>query len=289
MTCVKDANRLRRDNGTTYKEVPMETLLRMPVKEVIGRYPAAGSILDAFGIGCVPCSVGTCQLNDILEIHALTPEDETALLARIAAIVSPGRVIESPTTRAGRRRSSAPGGYSPAVKRLVDEHVLIMRFVALVPDLIGRLDIESAPGRRTILDGVDFIRTFADRCHHAKEEEILFSFFDPDLEILKAMLEDHRRGRACVKEVLDALERGDRDGAVSGLAGYATILGDHIRKEDGILYPWMDRVLSTHQVGEIFARFDEADERFAGVRAKAEAFVVTLEDQFSPRGAEVSQ
>lgn len=267
----------------------METLLRMPIKAVIGRHPAAGLILDAFGIGCVPCSVGTCLLSDIVEIHGLSPEDETALLSQIAAVVAPGRVIESPETGAGRRRSTRPGGYSPAVKRLVDEHMLIKRFVALVPDLIGRLDVASEPGRRTILNGVDFIRTFADGCHHAKEEEILFPFFDPDLGILKAMRDDHRRGRGCVRDLLDALERRDRDGAAASLAGYATILIDHIRKEDGILYPWMDRKLTTHQVGEIYARFDEADGRLAGMRAKYEAFVVTLEDQLSPQGAEVSQ
>ena len=267
----------------------METLLRTPVKELIGRHPAAGLILDAFGIGCVPCSVGTCLLGDIVEIHGLSPEDESALLSRIAAVVSPGRVVESPETGAGRRRSTSRGNRSPAVKRLVDEHTLIKRFIAIVPDLIERLDVESARGRQMIVDGVDFVRTFADRCHHAKEEEILFSFLDPDLDILKAMLDDHRRGRARVKDLLDALERRDRDGAAASLAGYATILTDHIRKEDDILYPWVDRILSTHQIGEIYARFDEADERFAGMRANYEAFVVTLEAQFSPRGAQVSQ
>jgi len=37
------------------------------------------------------------------------------------------------------------------------------------------------------LDGVDFIRSYADKYHHAREEEILFKYFDEDMAILKVM------------------------------------------------------------------------------------------------------
>jgi len=101
---------------------------------------------------------------------------------------------------------------------------------------------------------VDFIRSYADRFHHAKEEDILFACFDPGLDILKAMHEDHDRGRAHVRGVVEALEQGDREGVAAHLAGYAGVLSEHIKKEDEILYPWMDRNLSVRQVGELFAR-----------------------------------
>ena len=41
------------------------------------------------------------------------------------------------------------------------------------------------------LDAVDFIRSYADRFHHAKEEELLFACFDEELDILKAMHESY--------------------------------------------------------------------------------------------------
>lgn len=257
----------------------MERYLRSPIKELIDRFPALGKILEDRAIGCVPCSVGTCLLSDIVEIHNLTDDEEQELMARIASVVLPGQPAAVP-----RRRREGPAGprrvsYSPPMKMLVDEHRVILRFVALVPALIATLDVESEEGRRRLLDAVDFIRSYADRFHHAKEEEILFARFDAGLEILQAMHEDHRRGRGCVQGMLDALERGDAEGVADALAGYAEVLTEHIRKEDEILYRWMDRNLSTRQVGELYSSFREVDERLLDARKRHEGFVGKLETQ----------
>jgi hemerythrin-like domain-containing protein len=268
---------------------PMEKHRKTPIKEMIDRFPQVGAILEDFGIGCVPCSVGTCLFSDILEIHNLAPGDEEALMARIAGVVAPGQTVRLPET--GKSRPSRPVGiaYSPPMKRLVEEHALIKRFLVLVPEIAGRLDLESEGDRELISRGVDFIRGYADRYHHAKEEDILFGCFDPELDILKAMHEDHRRGRDRVKGILDSLERRDGEGVSENLHGYAEILSEHIKKEDEILYPWMDRNLSTRKVGELFAAFREVDERFREAREGYEAFVEKLEDQFLARSAEVSR
>lgn len=265
----------------------MENHLGMPVKETIERFPRVGAILEEFGIGCVPCSAGTCRLSDVVEIHNLSPGDETALLHRIAAVIAPGRRPNLPA-----RKESAPGrsraiALSPPMKRLVDEHTRIKRFIALVPRIVSRLDVASEEGREQVLRGVDFIRNYADRYHHAKEEDILFGYFPPELDILRTMLEDHRRGRARVQGILDALERRDGAEVAANLSGYAGILTEHIRKEDEILYPWMDRNLSTRQVGEIHAKFREADGRFPDATEKYEGLVGRLEATFHARSAEV--
>ncbi|NJD61957.1 MAG: hypothetical protein FIA93_04465 [Deltaproteobacteria bacterium] len=267
----------------------METPLKTPIKEVINRFPPVGAILEEFGIGCVPCSVGTCLLGDVVEIHNLSPADEDDLMMRIASVVSPGQAIRRPDSERGRTAKPRKLTYSPPLKRLVDEHKLILRFIAMVPEIAGRVDLESGEGREEILAAVDFIRRYADRYHHAKEEDILFACFDPDLDILKAMHEDHRQGRACVQGVLDALERGDTDGVVENLHGYAGILTEHIKKEDEILYPWMDRNLSTHQVGELHARFQDVDGRYREVQESYEAYVEKVEKNKFIERAEVSR
>ncbi len=265
----------------------MEKILGTPIKELIDRFPPVGAILDEYGIGCVPCSVGTCLLSDIVEIHNLSPGDESAVMTRIASVVAPDRTVRLPEAKKSRPAQLRKIAYSPPMKRLVDEHKLIKRFIALVPAIVGRLDMESERERRMILDGVDFIRNYADRYHHAKEEDILFACFDPGLDILKAMHEDHRRGRECVKGILAALERKDREAVAENLRGYAGILTEHIKKEDEILYPWMDRNLSTRQVGEIFSMFREVDGRFQEAQEKYESFVGKLEETFLARSAEV--
>lgn len=265
----------------------MEKSLRTPIKEIIAVHPAVGDILEEYGIGCVPCSVGTCLLADIVEIHNLSPKEEGELMARIAAVVFPGQPVALPPPRQDRAAGPRVIAYSPPMKALVGEHATIKRFLALVPAIVERFDPASEADRRRMLDGVDFIRSYADRFHHAKEEDILFACFDPGLDILKAMHEDHERGRAHVRGVVEALERRDREGVAAHLAGYAGVLSEHIKKEDEILYPWMDRNLSVRQVGELFSRFLAVDERFSEERKKYESFVGRLEEAHAEPVSEV--
>ena len=258
----------------------MEKSLRTPIKEIISGYPDVGGILEEYGIGCVPCSVGTCLLADIVEIHNLSPKEEGALMARIAAVVFPGQAVALPQPRRDRAAGPRVITYSPPMKALVGEHGNIKRFLALVPAILERFDPASEADRRQMLDGVDFIRSYADRFHHAKEEDILFACFDPGLDILKAMREDHDRGRAHIRGAVEALAQRDREGVAAHLAGYAGVLSEHIKKEDEILYPWMDRNLSVRQVGELFARFLAVDARFAEDRKTYESFVDRLEEAY---------
>jgi hemerythrin-like domain-containing protein len=260
---------------------PMEKYLRTPIKEIIAKHPPVGALLEEYGIGCVPCSVGTCLLADIVEIHNLSPEDEGTLMARIAGIVSPGQVVALPEPRKRSPETTRKISYSPPMMALVEEHRLIKRVLAVLPAVIDRFDAGTKADREFVGGCLDFIRSYADRFHHAKEEDILFACFDPGLDILKAMHEDHERGRAHVRAAGEALARGDKKEVAANLHGYAGVLAEHIRKEDEILYPWMDRNLSIRQVGELFARFRAVDERFAEDRKKHESFVGQLEDAYA--------
>ena len=129
--------------------------------------------LEDYAIGCVPCSVGTCLLSDIVEIHNLSLGDEEELIDRIAAVVAPGQAVAIPRSGRNRAADTRKVSYSPPMKMLVKEHRRILRFVALIPALIAELDVESVEGRGRILDAVDFIRSYADRFHHAKEEDLV--------------------------------------------------------------------------------------------------------------------
>jgi hemerythrin-like domain-containing protein len=220
-------------------------------------------------------------LNDVVEIHNLDPAMEQEMMTRIVKIVYPNRDIAIPR----RERKTAPSGdeirYSPPMKILVQEHVLIKRLLALIPRLIEDCDLESESGRQVIRDAVDFVRSYADKFHHAKEEEILFKCFDEELDILKVMRQDHETGRAHVRAVLEAVEKRDRVSASEHLNGYRELLTEHIKKEDEILYPWMDRELSDRQIGQLFSQFNETDETFGDAPKKYDNFISKLEEQFA--------
>lgn len=258
----------------------MEQLLNRGIKQIIDEYPEVGTILEEYDIGCVPCNVGTCLLKDIVDIHNLTPEAEQEMMVRIAKAVYPDRDIDVPLREKTHAAADGELKYSPPMKRLVDEHVLIKRLVALIPAIITKMDLETESGRQVILDAVDFIRSYADKYHHAKEEEILFKYFDEDLDILKVMHEDHETGRAHVRAVVEAVEKKERESAAEHLDGYRELLTEHIKREDEILYPWMDRELSDSQIGQMFAQFNDADTTFGDAPARYEKFIITLEGQY---------
>src|SRR4030065_1223207 len=111
-------------------------------------------------------------------------------------------------------------------EEVMTEHRAIERVVGVVEAAAGRRD-EGEAGRPGLFrDVVDFVRNFADRCHHGKEEEHLF----PRMEAagvpraggpLAVMLFEHDEGRdyvAAIADAIDAYESGDSS-AASQIAG----------------------------------------------------------------------
>ena len=258
----------------------MEAYMNKGIKEVIDQFPEVEDILNEYDIGCGPCSVGTCLLKDIVKIHNLPADQEQEMIARIAQTIYPGKKIEIPRVKRKIKERPEKFTYSLPMKMLVDEHVLIKRLVALIPAIVENLDAKSEEGRQIILDTVDFIRSYADKFHHAKEEEILFKYFDDSLDILKVMYEDHTQGRGHVQAILEALDRKDETTIAKHLTAYGVLLSQHIKKEDEILLPWLDRNLSISRIGKLFKEFKEADDTIGYSASKYEAFIERIEAKF---------
>lgn len=258
----------------------MERYLNTPIKDVITRVPEVGKILEEYNIGCVPCTLGSCLLKDVVAIHNLTQEQEPELMYRIEKTIYPGRDIKKPVFKASKKEPSKEIKYSPPLKRLVDEHTIIKKWIGLIPQVIKNIDIESESGSQLISDGLDFIRSYADKFHHAKEEDILFEHTDKNLDIIKTILADHETARGYVKAVSAALEIRDKEAITDHLSAYKGLLTEHIKKEDEILYPWIDRGLSITQVGELFAKFNKAEEKMdKGLIEKCQKFIAEAEQR----------
>lgn len=124
-------------------------------------------------------------------------------------------------------------------------------------------------------DAIDFLRNFADGCHHAKEENELF----PRLEAvgiprdggpIGCMLDEHTQGRALIRRMvasLDGIEHGDLS-AVADLraatTGYVELLRKHIWKEDNVLFEMANRALSHEERRAMRSGFEKAEESEGG-------------------------
>ena len=153
---------------------------------------------------------------------------------------------------------------------LVAEHRLILRMIALLEQNAARTASGEYANWQFYLDGVDFIRNYADRFHHAKEEDVLFEALVRNgmpraNSPVTAMLMEHDQGRAyvlgmetAVLEAREGLEGRESVIAENALA-YATLLREHISKEDDILYPLAERVIPEAMRGEIVSGYQRAE------------------------------
>lgn len=137
---------------------------------------------------------------------------------------------------------------------LSDEHQLILRMISLVEKNTALMELGKFRNWQFFLDAVDFIRNFADRFHHAKEEDVLFvelvnNGMPEKNSPIEAMHMEHDQGRAFIR-ALEAAAKKALDGETGQIPviaenarGYAYLLRGHIDKEDQILYPLAERIL----------------------------------------------
>jgi len=174
---------------------------------------------------------------------------------------------------------------------LMHEHRLIERLISLLEAEAGRIESGSRPDSRLIDEAVDFFRTYADRCHHGKEEELLFAelakkpLSAEERRILGELIAEHVRGRALVKAISEANGRavpGDPASAapliplMRELSGFYRV---HIEKEDKHFFhpvmrhfskPEMEAMLTAFEAVELrvfrekYAAVVESRERAAG-------------------------
>lgn len=165
-------------------------------------------------------------------------------------------------------------------KVMVDEHQLILRMISLVEKNTALLEQGRFRNWQFYLDAVDFIRNYADRFHHAKEEDVLFveliaNGMPEKQSPIEAMHMEHEQGRAHVRAMAEAAQKAldgePGQGAIiaENAKGYAALLRGHIDKEDNILYPLAERVLP---VG--------VRERMLAAYAAAEAKTPQLEQRY---------
>jgi hemerythrin-like domain-containing protein len=164
---------------------------------------------------------------------------------------------------------------------LKHEHVVIQLVLGAAEREAQAMAREGKANRERVEKMLDFFVNFADRCHHAKEERLLFARMQErgmraDSGPIAVMLAEHEEGRRRLRAVRESLPQaasGDRAAvaAVSeNLAAYVGLLRAHIEKEDSILYPMADGMLSQDDQTALAEAFEkvEAEEIGEGVHEK---------------------
>lgn len=158
---------------------------------------------------------------------------------------------------------------------LSHEHQAILTMIRVLGVMADRLEAGTPVDPADLEKSVEFIRVFADKCHHAKEEGHLF----PEMEKagiprergpIGVMLAEHVEGRshvAAMDGAIAGIRQGDRRaaGVFAGAArGYGELLTRHIHKEDHILYPMADARLTAVQQDSLEACFADVEKNIVG-------------------------
>jgi hemerythrin-like domain-containing protein len=179
-----------------------------------------------------------------------------------------------------------------ATRILMEEHALIERVLDTLEKGAQQFVQQKPVPSGFFLDVVDFIRNFADRCHHGKEEGVLFKAmvehgFPENQGPIAVMLFEHEQGRGFTQAMSDAtqrLEAGDkaaREEIVANALAYVSLLRQHIQKENNVLFRMADNVIPPSGHDEIDAAFArvEREDSGRGLRKKYEALAQALGDQ----------
>lgn len=176
--------------------------------------------------------------------------------------------------------------FARATELLSDEHRVIERVLGAVEKLakgpVGVLE----PWKKAL----EFIRGFADQCHHFKEEKVLF----PAMEShgipseggpVGMMLMEHEEGRSYVRamtaaiSLIEARNEAAKDTLLSSAQAYCRLLREHIQKEDDVLFRMADEVIAADEQKKLqmaFAQY-EAEEMGAGAHEKYLKIAAELE------------
>jgi hemerythrin-like domain-containing protein len=172
--------------------------------------------------------------------------------------------------------------YQTATEVLKEEH----RVIEKVLDALERL----AKGAETSAlaeweKAIDFARNFADKCHHLKEENLLF----PALEErgipreggpIGMMLAEHEEGRGYVRAMAAAAGKDSVDNRQilrETANAYIRLLRQHIQKEDEVLFQMADGVLSAEEQKTLLREFEEHELKEIGAGFHEKYLKIALE------------
>ncbi len=155
---------------------------------------------------------------------------------------------------------------------LMIEHRLFDRMIVLMRGEVSGMR-EGRVNAGFVDRVLDFFMTYVDRCHHGKEEDILFrALGDKEMSLehkvlVEELLKEHAIGRNIIERLAGAKERFDRgdSGSVKDMSGeieeMLALYPSHIEKEDKRLFLPSMEYFSPEEQERMLAEMSEFDRR----------------------------
>ena len=155
-------------------------------------------------------------------------------------------------------------------EQLKEEHQGILLMLRILEKVAAKLEAREKVDVKHLERIVEFFRVFADKCHHGKEEDLLFPAMEragvpKERGPIGVMLAEHQQGRGYIRGMGEAMDRQKKKDP-KALADYAenarkyiALLTQHINKEDNVLFPMGERVLSKETQRDLVEGFEKIE------------------------------
>ena len=154
---------------------------------------------------------------------------------------------------------------------LVKEHEAIKHALNILEQICQKLKNGDEVDKNDLSAMVGFIKEFADKCHHGKEETYLFetlveSGMSKEQGPVAVMLHEHDMGRSYVKNMELSLNDfiNNKEAFQEHAANYILLLRSHIEKENNILFKMADARLPEPAQDKIFEDFEKFEKDVIG-------------------------
>ena len=164
---------------------------------------------------------------------------------------------------------------------LMIEHRLIERMIGVMKKEIDKIQEKGSVDPKFVDTAVDFIRIYADQCHHGKEEKILFrdlakKKLEPeDKQLMDELIADHILGRKLTGQLVEAKQKYET-GDTAALFTITSIIHQlvefypkHIEKEDKHFFKSAMKYLTQEEKDAMLEEEYEFDRNYIHVVYKA--------------------
>jgi len=154
--------------------------------------------------------------------------------------------------------------------QLKSEHEGIKLMLEILSVVCAKLKSGQDLNQEHFTKMLEFLKVFVDKCHHGKEEDLLFPAME-EAGVLKedgpigVMLMEHNQGRGYIKgmsEAFDRFKKEDRNASakiVENGESYIALLTQHIYKENNVLFPMADKVSSKTIQDDLEEEFEKLE------------------------------
>lgn len=174
-----------------------------------------------------------------------------------------------------------------ATQDLRKEHEAILYVLQILDKMLepGNRDIETL--LRYYGEVIYFLKIFADKCHHGKEENYLFKELvnkgiPNEGGPVGVMLQEHTQGREYIAQMAQSLDERNISDFGTAAVQYRDLLRGHIEKENNALFVMADQVIDEQSQNLMFELFEQYEEGVIGhgIHEELHAMIDTWAEAF---------